>query len=153
MSTRFPEENMKHSHMASMILVALAAAAPLVAQQDTTHGKTVSAVASTKGHVTASTHSSSTRHYTQAQLQAMAKISKDSAQTIALAKVANGTVTEAELERHRGTTVWSFDISQPGKSGVEEVLVSAISGRVVWMGHESAAHERAEARADTTKKP
>lgn len=144
---------MKHSHLASMILVALAAAAPLAAQQDTTHGKTVSAVASTNAHVTASTHSSRTHHYTQAELQAMAKISKDSAQVIALAKVANGTVHTSELERERGTTVWSFDISQPGKTGYEEVLVSAISGRVIWMGHESAAHERAEQHADSAKRP
>ena len=144
---------MQQTYIAAAIALAFAAAAPLSAQQDTTHGKTVSAVASTNGQATSASHSRRHRHYTQAQLEAMAKISKDSAQTIALAKVPNGTVSEAELEHERGTTVWSFDITQPGKTGVEEVLVSAISGRVVWSGHESARHERAEQRADSAKKP
>ena len=137
---------MKHSHFLTALVVAVAAAAPLSAQSDTTHHTTV-AQAST--HTTV--HTSRTHHYTQAELEKTVKVSKDSAQVIALAKVSNGTVASSELEHEHGTTVWSFDISQPNKTGVEEVLVSAISGKLIWMGHESAAHERAEQRADSTK--
>lgn len=150
-------------HM-SRILPALliAIATPLVAQ-DTTK-VAVGTKTSASAHVT-----TPRRHrYTQDELKAMAKISQDSAQVIALAQVPGGTVTEAELEHERHTVVYSFDISQAGKTGVDEVLVSAITGKVLWKGHESARHERAEQRregrratrasndstkADTTKKP
>ena len=157
--------------MHAMRLVAFVAvvgvvASPLAAQ-DTTHAR-VSASANTHSTKVSTTTTASTGHrrhhrYTQDELKAMAKISQDSAQTIALAKVPGGTVSEVELEHEHGTAVYSFDITQAGKSGVEEVLVSAIDGHVVWKGHESARHERAEQRADaratkhaaadTTKKP
>ena len=142
---------MKHAHLMTAVAMAVAVAAPLSAQADTTTHRTK---ASTHGQNDASTgRSGHRRHhqYTQAELEATVKVSKDSAQTIALAKVPNGTVSEAELEHEHGTTVWSFDITQPNKSGVEEVLVSAITGKVIYKVHESAAHERAEARADSTK--
>ena len=38
-------------------------------------------------------------------------ISKDSATTIALAKVANATVTSSELEREHGKMIYSFDLT------------------------------------------
>jgi len=116
-------------------LVALAAS-PAMAQKDTTHGAMVSAVAR------ANTGTKRSKH---ASLKSQAKITKDSARVVALSKVPAGSkITESELENEKGTVVWSFDIKEPGKSGVEEVLVSAIDGHVVAQSHESAATEKAE---------
>lgn len=73
-----------------------------------------------------------------------AKITLDAARATALAKVPNGKVESEELEKEHGKLVYSFDISVPGKSGVEEVNVSAITGKVVSKHHESAAAEEKE---------
>lgn len=72
-------------------------------------------------------------------------ISKDSATTIALAKVANATVTSSELEREHGKMIYSFDLTVAGQEGTTEVNVDAHTGAVVGTEHESAAAERAEA--------
>jgi len=89
----------------------------------------------------------------KASLKAQARISEDSARVIALSKVASGsTIRESELEHEKGTVVWSFDIKEPGKSGVAEVLVSALDGHVVAQSHESAKDERAEATKEKKDK-
>src|SRR5262245_26570458 len=83
-------------------------------------------------------------------LKPLAKISKDSARAIAMAHVAKGSrVKSSELEREKGTIVYSFDIREPHKTGVEEILVSAIDGSVVSQTHETPAQEKAEAKKDT----
>ena len=90
-------------------------------------------------------------------LKSEARISEDSARVIALSGLPSGSkVREAELEREKGTVVWSFDIKVPGKAGVEEVLVSALDAHVVDRSHESSKKEAAEAAADkkqAAKKP
>jgi len=53
-----------------------------------------------------------------------AKISEPEARKIALARVP-GDVQSEELEREHHRVVYSYDIKQPGKPGVEEVLVDA----------------------------
>lgn len=83
-----------------------------------------------------------------AALKAEAKISGDSARTIALARVPKGKVQSGELEREHGKLVYSFDIMTPGKSGVEEVNVDAMTGTVVARVHESAAAEKREQAAE-----
>jgi uncharacterized membrane protein YkoI len=94
---------------------------------------------------------------TKTSLKAQARITEDSARVIALSGLPNGSkVRESELEREKGTIVWSFDIKVPGKAGVEEVLVSALDAHVVDRSHESAKKEAAEAVADrkqAAKKP
>src|SRR5207237_4503734 len=78
-------------------------------------------------------------------LKAEAKISKDSAKTVALSRVAAGSkIKSSELEREKGTVVYSFDIKVPNQTGIEEVLVSAIDGSVVAQSHESPKEEKAE---------
>jgi uncharacterized membrane protein YkoI len=93
----------------------------------------------------------------KADLKAQAKISEDSARAIALSKLPAGSmVRESELEREKGTIVWSFDIKVPKRAGVEEVLVSALDGHVVSRVHESAKMEKAEAAREkkaAAKKP
>jgi uncharacterized membrane protein YkoI len=96
------------------------------------------------------------KHKAKESLSALAKISKDSATKIALARVPGGRVKSSELEREKGTVVYSFDIAVAGKAGVEEVLVSAIDGSVVSQEHETPKQERAEAakeKKEQNKKP
>jgi len=93
---------------------------------------------------------------TRTSLKSQAKISEDSARVVALAGLPAGSkVRESELEREKGTIVWSFDIKVPGKAGVDEVLVSALDAHVVDRSHESAKKEAAEAAQEkrAAKKP
>ena len=79
----------------------------------------------------------------QTALKKEAKVSEARAREIAL-KEAPGTIKSAELEREKGTLVWSFDIEAKGGKGITEVLVSAIDGHVVETKHETAKAEAAE---------
>lgn len=83
-------------------------------------------------------------HHRTGHPNTRARITEDSARTIALARVPNGQVKSAELEREHGRLVYSFDIAVPGKAGVEEILVSAHTGHIVSTKHESPESERAE---------
>jgi uncharacterized membrane protein YkoI len=80
-----------------------------------------------------------------ADLAKNAKVSLEAARATALAKVKNGTVRSEELEKEHGKLIYSFDIAVPGKSGIEEVNVSAVTGKVLNKHHESEASERREA--------
>ncbi len=80
-----------------------------------------------------------------------AKITLDAARATALAKVPGGTVKSEELEREHGKLIYSFDIQVPGKSGVEEVNVNAINGKVVNKKHESAKSEAREKKMHSMK--
>lgn len=83
-------------------------------------------------------------HRSEAALERQAKVTKNQAQAIALAKVPNGTVKECEIEKEHGKLIWSFDITTPGTEGVTEVNVDALTGDVVGVGHESAVDEAKE---------
>jgi len=87
-----------------------------------------------------------------AALKARAKVTGDSAKKVALAQVPNGTLQSGEIEREKGKLIYSFDIKVPGKSGVEEVNVDAMTGAVVAHEHETAKAEKAEKSA-TKKTP
>jgi peptidase YpeB-like protein len=75
-----------------------------------------------------------------------AKVSEAKAREIAL-KAAPGTVKSSELEKEKGTLVWSFDIDN-AKGGITEVLVSAIDGHVVEAKAETAKDEAKEKAQD-----
>lgn len=77
-----------------------------------------------------------------------AKITKEAARKTALEKVPGGKVRESELEMENGKLVWSFDLKVKGKSGVDEVLVDAITGDVVSVEHETPTQEAKEAKAE-----
>lgn len=81
----------------------------------------------------------------------LAKVTPSAATATALAKVPGGKVQSAEIEKEDGKLVYSFDIKVAGKSGIEEVLVDAMSGTVVSAEHESAADEAKEAKEDRAK--
>jgi len=88
----------------------------------------------------------------QETLQKEAKISEETARATALKQVPNGTVKSNELEREHGKLIYSYDITVPGKSGIEEVNVNAIDGSVVAKSHENAAAEKKEAAKEAKEK-
>lgn len=81
------------------------------------------------------------------KLLAEAKIKETEARATALAEVENGTVKSEELEREHGHLIYSYDIEVPGKSGIDEVNIDAMTGKVVAKMHEGATAERNEAGA------
>lgn len=88
------------------------------------------------------------RHETQSQLRAEAKISEADARKVALAEVPNGKLQSSELEREGGRLIYSFDIKVTGKSGIEEVHVDALDGKVIAHEHETPKDEKKEAKAE-----
>jgi len=65
-------------------------------------------------------------------------------------KRAPGNVESSELEKEHGKLVYSFDIRNE-KGTITEVQVSAITGKVVRVEHESKQQEEAEKKKE--KKP
>src|SRR6266852_9663339 len=86
----------------------------------------------------------------EAKLARQAKITKEQAKETAL-KRAPGTVESAELEKEHGKLVYSFDIRND-KGTIDEVQVSAITGKIVRVEHENKKQEAAEKKADRKKK-
>ena len=81
----------------------------------------------------------------------LAKITAEAATTAALARVPNGKVEKAEIEEEKGKLIYSFDIKVAGKSGIEEVAVDAMTGKVLAVEHESPKQEAKEKAADAAK--
>jgi uncharacterized membrane protein YkoI len=81
-------------------------------------------------------------------LATKAKITCEQAQKSALAKVPNGKVVSSELEEENGHLLYSFDVRQPHKSGIEEVQIDAVSGELLGVEHEGPAAEAKEAKED-----
>ncbi|MEA3030363.1 MAG: hypothetical protein QOJ53_1664 [Sphingomonadales bacterium] len=77
-----------------------------------------------------------------------ARISMQTARAHALAAVPHGRIRSGELETEHGRLIYSFDIQVPHRSGIEEVQISAVTGRLVSRTHESPAAERHEARTE-----
>ena len=73
----------------------------------------------------------STTKESQEQLKAQAKVTEAQARQTAQAKVPNGTIKEAELEKEHGKLIWSLDISTPDSKNITEVNVDAITGAIV----------------------
>jgi uncharacterized membrane protein YkoI len=86
----------------------------------------------------------------QEKLARQAKITEEQARETAL-KRAPGTVEQSELEREHGQLVYSFDIRN-AKGTITEVQVSAITGKVVRVEHESKAQEEAEKKKEKQEK-
>ncbi len=85
---------------------------------------------------------------TDAQLEAQAKVSKQQAEQIALAKVPNAKIQSAEIEHEHHTLVWSFDMVKPGDKNVTEVLVHAKTGKIVEVSTENPADQAKEKAED-----
>ena len=87
-----------------------------------------------------------------AKLLAEAKIKEPAARATALAWVRNGTVRSEELEREHGHLIYSYDIKVARKSGIDEVNVDAMTGKVIAKTHEGVRGERREADAEAKAK-
>ena len=101
---------------------------------------------------TAKRHRAMKKEESQAALQKEAKISEETARATALKDVPNGTIKSSELEREHGKLIYSFAISVPGKTGIEEINVNAIDGSVVAREHETPKMEKAEAAKEAKEK-
>jgi len=125
------------------VAVAIAATTTVAGAQGTTYKSTTKSATQTS--TTTKHHKRSAKKAeTQADLQKEAKISEETARATALKEVPNGTVKSSELEREKGKLIYSYDITVPGKSGVEEVNVNAVDGSLVGKTHESAKTEKKE---------
>jgi uncharacterized membrane protein YkoI len=132
------------------VAVAIAATTTVAGAQGTTYKS--AAKPATQASTTAKRHKRMTRAERQAAYQKEAKISEETARATALKEVPNGTVKSEELEREKGKLIYSYDITVPGKSGVQEVNVNAVDGTVVANVHESAKTEKKEAKKPPAKK-
>ena len=97
------------------------------------------AMASTAGAATTTSKHSKSLH---------PKVSLETAQATAQAKVLGGKLLSHELEKEHGRTIYSFEFKVQGKSGVEEVNVDAMTGKVVGVEHESPKNEQHENKKD-----
>jgi len=61
-------------------------------------------------------------------------------------------VKSEELEREHGKLIYSYDITVPGKTGIDEVNVNAIDGTVVAKQHETPKSEKKEAAQEAKEK-
>ncbi len=77
-----------------------------------------------------------------------AKIGRKEAEAIALKEVPRGKVKVHSLDRVNGQLVRTFDITVKGKPGVEEVVVDAMTGKVLKHEHVSSVVDAKERRAD-----
>ncbi len=91
-------------------------------------------------------------HSSQAQLEAMAKISRSEAEKIALAKVPGGTIKDAELEKEDGKLIWSLDIATVGSPDITEVQLDAVTGQIVSVAKENPAQQAKEAEEKAKEK-
>jgi uncharacterized membrane protein YkoI len=116
-----------------LAVIALLAVAGSSAGAQTTHKPT------TAGHK---------KVETQAELQKEAKFSMADARALARKTVPTGKIASGEIEREGGKLIYSFDMKVPGKSGIDEVNIDAMTGALISNQHETPKDEKAEAKAD-----
>ena len=85
---------------------------------------------------------------TQAALQKEAKMTMADARALAQKTVPSAKIQAGEIEREGGKLIYSFDMKVPGKSGIDEVNIDAMTSQLISNKHETAKAERAEAKAD-----
>ena len=88
------------------------------------------------------------KNETQAELQKEAKMTMADARAMAMREVPNAKVQAGEIEREGGKLIYSFDMKVAHKSGIDEVNIDAMTGKLVSKQHESPKAEKAEAKAD-----
>ncbi len=133
------------------LAVALAAATSAAgAQASGTYQATAKAGTKT---TTAKRHKTVKKEESAAALRAEAKIPEATARATALGQVPTGSsVKKYELEREHGTLIYSYDITVPGKTGIEEIAVSALDGSIVAREHETPKMEKKEAALEAKEK-
>jgi len=129
------------------IAVAIAATTSIAGAQASTVAKST-----VKTGTVAKPHRTMRKEESQAALQKEAKVSEETARATALKEVPNGTVKSEEIERENGKLIYSYDITVPGKTGIDEVNVNALTGTVVAKSHESPKAEKKEAAQEAKEK-
>jgi uncharacterized membrane protein YkoI len=81
-------------------------------------------------------------------LAKQAKITEEVATATAQKRLPKGKIEALELEKEKGKLMYSYDIRTAGKSGIDEVNVDAMTGKVIGFSHESPAAEQKEAAED-----
>ena len=77
-------------------------------------------------------------------LAGQAKVSEPTARATAMRRVIGGHIQAVELEHENGHLQYSYDLKVPGHSGITEVNVDALTGKVIAVHHESAKDEAKE---------
>ena len=134
------------------IAAAIAATTSIAGAQASTVAKSTVKTTTVKTGTGAKHHSTVKKEESQAALQKEAKISEETARATALKEVPNGTVKSEEIERENGKLIYSYDIKVPGKTGIEEVNVNAMTGAVVAKSHETPKAEKKEAAQEAKEK-
>jgi uncharacterized membrane protein YkoI len=84
----------------------------------------------------------------------LAKVTEAAAVATAQKRLPQHTIVALEIERENGKLIYSFDMKLPGKPGIDEVNVDAMTGKLVGtVQHESDADEKKEAAKEAAKKP
>lgn len=86
-------------------------------------------------------------------LASKAKVTESAAATAAQKRLPKAKIESVELEKSKGRLVYSYDMKTEGKSGVDEVHVSATTGKVLSVAHETAAMEKKEEAGEVKKPP
>lgn len=82
-----------------------------------------------------------------------ARVKEADAAAAARKLMPEATIAALELEREGGHLIYSFDMKTPGKDGIDEVNIDAMTGKQVGrIDHESSAGERKEAAAEAKAK-
>ena len=142
---------MRHQRFPFVVALAIAAAtatASAAAQQPAAP----KSMAKPEAKQTAKPEAKSVAKEDQAALRNQAKVTEEAAKATALAAVPGASVKSSELENEKGKLIWSFDLTIPGKKGIEEVNVDAMTGKVIAKEHEDAKAEKAEAKAEKAEK-
>ncbi len=77
-----------------------------------------------------------------------ATVTEAAATATAQKRIPRGTIQAMELEREKGHLMYSYDFKVPGKTGIDEVNVDAMTGKVLHVAHEGPAQEKKEAAED-----
>ena len=79
-----------------------------------------------------------------------AKVTEAVAAATAQKRLPKATIAGVELERENGKLQYSYDMKTAGKSGIDEVNVDAVTGKILNVSHETPVTEKKEA-ADEKK--
>lgn len=123
--------------------ICLCAAATALAAQTPTYNKPQTAT-KPAAPPQATMNKSTVKHRTTSSTKPKARISMVTARATALKEVPNGKVRTSKLENEGGKLIYSFYIKVPGKTGVEEVNVDAMTGAVVAHEHQTPKTEAKE---------
>jgi hypothetical protein len=88
----------------------------------------------------------------ETELLKQARVTKQQAKKIALARVKHGAIKCVELEREKGVLIWSVDIEKPPKKDLIDVWVDATTGKITAVEVETPIIEKEEVAEHKAKK-